>query len=87
MNKFEFYDRFKALEGMKNVVAGEKRIEEIIVDKQSCLGHRKVGDINYHIFYLSPAEFAVFYHGGGIDSIYTSQSLGDVLNYINTIEE
>ncbi|MBU5591145.1 hypothetical protein KQI89_05155 [Clostridium sp. MSJ-4] len=87
MNKFEFYERFKDLEHMKNVVAGEKRIEEIIEDKQSCLGHRKVGERNYHIFYLSPSEFAVFYHGGGIDSIYTSESLGDVLNYVNTIEE
>lgn len=87
MEKFQFYERFKSLESMKNIVAGDKRIESLIVDEQSCLGHRKVGERNYHIFYFSPSEFAVFYHGGGLDSLYTSQTLGDVLNYINTLEE
>ncbi|MBB6630403.1 hypothetical protein [Clostridium algidicarnis] len=87
MEKFEFYDRFKELQDMKNVVAGEKRIEDMIESKESCLGHRKVGDRNYHIFYLSPSEFAVYYHGGGTDAMYTSESLGDVLNYTNTLEE
>jgi len=86
MNKFEFYEKFKELEQMKNIKLGDSRIESLVMDPEVCLGHRKIGGKNYHIFYLRASGFAVYYHGGGVDAMYTSESLGDVLNYVNTLE-
>lgn len=86
MSKFEFYEKYSELEQMKNIVLGDARIENLVDESEACLGHRKIGGRNYHIFYLRVSGFAVYYHGGGVDAMYTSESLGDVLNYVNTIE-
>lgn len=86
MNKFEFYDHFKSLEAMKDVTFEDKRILDLIRVKEECLGHRTIGKRNYHIFYLKDRGFAVYYHGGGVDAMYTSKTLGDTLNYVNTLE-
>lgn len=86
MEKFEFYEKYKELADMKNVTALDKRLDKIMEDDEVCLGHRTIGDRNYHIFFLrKDGNFAVYYHGGGVDSMYRSESLGDVLNYVNTL--
>jgi len=86
MSKFEFYEKYAELENLKNITLGDSRIESIVNEPETCLGHRKISGKNYHIFYLKSSGFAVYYHGGGVDAMYTSESLGDVLNYVNTIE-
>lgn len=85
MDKFEFYHAYKELATMKNIKAGDPQIEKLISTPESCIGHRKVGDRTYHIFYLHSCNFSVYYHGGGVDSMYSSDSLDIVLDYVNSL--
>ncbi|MCY6369449.1 hypothetical protein [Clostridium ganghwense] len=85
MSKFEFYDRFEELEGEKGIKAGDKRIEKLVDSSETCLGHRIVEDRNYHIFYLNSSRFALYYHGGGVDAMYSTPSLDEMLDYVNSL--
>lgn len=88
MNKFRFFDRFKELDGLKGVLAGNKTLMKLCVDKEVCLGNRQVGNRSYHIFYIvNEKQFCLYYHGGGTDSMFSTVSLDEMLNHVNSLTE
>jgi hypothetical protein len=86
MKEFTFEPRFLSLAVIKDVNVGNKILNELIIDDESCLGNRQVGTRSYHIFYFKNDCFSVYYHKGGTDSMYSSNSLDVVLNYVNTLK-
>ena len=86
MKEFVFEPRFLSLAVIKNVNVGNRILNELILDDESCLGNRQVGTRSYHIFYFKNDRFSVYYHKGGTDSMYSSNSLDVALNYVNTLK-
>ncbi|MVX66738.1 hypothetical protein GKZ28_24030 [Clostridium chromiireducens] len=86
MDKFKFFTRFAELDGLKNVDVKNKVLRKLTEDDEEiCLGQRQVGERSYHIFYLYKDRFCVYYHGGGIDTMCTSDKLDVVLDYVNNL--
>lgn len=86
MKKFLFYPRYLSLNVIKDIKVGNKILNDLIVEDETCLGNRQVGDRSYHIFYFKNERFAVYYHGGGTDAMYSSKSLDEVLDYVNNLK-
>jgi len=86
MKEFIFQPRYLSLAVIKEVVAGNKILNDLIVEDETCLGNRQVGDRSYHIFYFKNDRFSVYYHKGGTDSMYSSKSLDEVLAYVNNLD-
>ncbi len=86
MKEFIFEPRFLSLDVIKDVNVGNKILNELILEDESCLGHRQVGTRSYHIFYFKNERFSVYYHKGGTDAMYSSSSLDVVLNYVNNLK-
>ena len=86
MKEFTFEPRFLSLAVIIDVKVGNKILNELIIDDESCLGHRQVGSRSYHIFYFKNDRFSVYYHKGGVDAMYSSNSLEEVLNYVNNLK-
>lgn len=83
MKKFEFFPRYLSLDVIRNVKVGSKLLNELAEVKEVCLGRRQVGNRSYHIFYFKNDRFAVYYHGGGTDDLFSSKSLDEVVDYVN----
>ncbi|MBI6872256.1 hypothetical protein [Clostridium aciditolerans] len=85
MKEFVFYPRFVQFQGVRGVTVdnSHKILNEIVRDEELSLGNRQVGNRSYHVFYFKNDCFAVYYHGGGTDALFTSRSLDEVLDYIN----
>lgn len=85
MKEFVFYPRFTQFQGVKGVTVenNHKALDAIVKDEELSLGNRQVGKRSYHVFYFKNDCFAVYYHGGGTDALFTSKSLDDVIDYIN----
>ncbi|MBU3143389.1 hypothetical protein [Clostridium sp. CF012] len=86
MKEFIFEPRFLSLAVIKDINVGNKLLNELIIDDESCLGHRQVGTRSYHIFYFKNERFSVYYHKGGTDAMYSSNSLDVVLDYVNALK-
>lgn len=86
MKEFTFEPRYMSLAVIKGVKVGNKILNELILDDETCLGNRQVGSRSYHIFYFKNDLFAVYYHKGGVDAMYSSDSLDVVLNYVNNLK-
>jgi hypothetical protein len=86
MKEFTFEPRYMSLAVIKDVSVGNRILNELILDKETCLGHRQVGSRSYHIFYFKNDRFAVYYHKGGVDAMYSSNSLDVVLDYVNNLK-
>ncbi|MBZ9686536.1 hypothetical protein G9F72_009375 [Clostridium estertheticum] len=86
MKEFIFEPRFLSLAVLKDINVGNKILNDLIIDDESCLGHRQVGTRSYHIFYFKNDRFSVYYHKGGTDAMYSSKSLDVVLDYVNTLK-
>jgi len=86
MKEFTFEPRYMSLAVIKDVNVGNKILNDLIIDEESCLGHRQVGSRSYHIFYFKNDRFSVYYHKGGTDAMYSSESLDVVLNYVNNLK-
>lgn len=87
MKEFNFYSRYASLKGVKNIMVGNKMLNDLMPDNEMSLGNRQVGDRSYHIFYFKNDRFAVYYHKGGTDDMYSSKSLDDVLAYVNNLKQ
>ena len=85
MGQFTFYPRYISLQGLEDVKVGNKLLNELTLDEEMSLGNRQVGDRSYHIFYFKNNIFSVYYHKGGLDAMYSSKSLDEVLNYVNKL--
>ena len=85
MEQFTFYPRYISLQGLEDVKVGNKLLNELTLDEEMSLGNRQVGDRSYHIFYFKNNIFSVYYHKGGLDAMYSSKSLDEVLNYVNKL--
>ena len=87
IGKFKFYPSFAELEGKTNITVenSHKLLNEIVKEQELSVGNRQVGSRSYHIFYFKNDVFSVYYHGGGTDALYSSKSLDEVLNYINSL--
>ncbi len=85
MKEFTFEPRYMSLDVIKEVYAGNKILNALILDDETCLGHRQVGSRSYHIFYFKNDRFSVYYHKGGTDAMYSSDSLDVVLDYVNNL--
>ncbi|WP_411678925.1 hypothetical protein [Clostridium thailandense] len=85
MKEFVFAPRYLSLAVIKGIKVGDKIINDLILEKETYLGHRQVGDRSYHIFYIRDERFAAYYHKGGTDSMYSSESLDEVLDYVNSL--
>lgn len=83
--KFTFEPRYMSLAVIKEVFVGNKILNDLILDDETCLGHRQVGSRSYHIFYFKNKRFSVYYHKGGTDAMYSSDSLDVVLDYVNKL--
>ena len=86
MKEFIFEPRYLSLAVIKDVHAGNRLLNELILEDETCLGHRQVGSRSYHIFYFKNDCFSVYYHKGGVDSMYSSKSLDVVLDYVNNLK-
>ena len=86
MKEFTFEPRYESLAVINGVNVGNRILNELILDDETCLGHRQVGSRSYHIFYFKNDRFAVYYHKGGVDSMYSSNSLDVVLAYVNNLK-
>ena len=86
MKEFVFQSRYLSLAVIKEVYVGNKILNDLILENETCLGNRQVGDRSYHIFYFKNERFAVYYHKGGVDSMYSSKSLDVVLDYVNNLK-
>jgi len=86
MKEFTFEPRYMSLAVIKDVNVGNRILNELIIDEESCLGHRQVGIRSYHIFYFKNDRFSVYYHKGGTDAMYSSESLDVVLDYVNNLK-
>jgi len=86
MKEFTFEPRYMSLAVIKDVNVGNKILNDLIIDEESCLGHRQVGSRSYHIFYFKNDRFSVYYHKGGTDAMYSSESLDVVLDYVNNLK-
>lgn len=86
MKEFLFYPRYLSLAAIKDITVGNKILNDLIIEDETCLGNRQVGSRSYHIFYFKNERFAVYYHGGGTDSMYSSDSLDEVLGYVNNLK-
>ncbi|MBC8061377.1 MAG: hypothetical protein H7Y18_12040 [Clostridiaceae bacterium] len=85
MKQFTFYPRYISLQGLEDVKVGNKLLNELTLDEEMSLGSRQVGDRSYHIFYFKNDRFSVYYHKGGLDAMYSSKSLDEVLDYVNKL--
>jgi hypothetical protein len=87
MKEFTFYPSFAQFQGIKGITIGNshKILNEIVEDQDLSIGNRQVGNRSYHVFYFKNDCFAVYYHGGGTDALFTSESLDEVLDYINSL--
>ncbi|MBU3114874.1 hypothetical protein [Clostridium lacusfryxellense] len=83
---FTFEPRYTSLDVIKEVFVGNKILNALILDDETCLGHRQVGSRSYHIFYFKNDRFSVYYHKGGTDAMYSSDSLDIVLDYVNKLD-
>jgi hypothetical protein len=86
MKEFVFLPRFLSLAVIKDINIGNRILNELVEDKASCLGTRQIGDRSYHIFYFKNDRFAVYYHKGGTDDLYSSKSLDEALAYVNNLK-
>ncbi|MFT5872310.1 MAG: hypothetical protein ACI8WT_001240 [Clostridium sp.] len=86
MKEFIFEPRYMSLAVIKDVSVGNRILNELILDDESCLGHRQVGSRSYHIFYFKNDRFSVYYHKGGVDAMYSDNSLDVVLEYVNNLK-
>lgn len=86
MKEFTFEHRYMSLAVIKDVNVGNRILNALILEDETCLGHRQVGSRSYHIFYFKNERFAVYYHKGGVDSMYSSESLDVVLDYVNNLK-
>ncbi|MGH4120117.1 hypothetical protein [Clostridium sp.] len=86
MKAFVFEPRYLSLAVIPDVNAGNKILNELILDEETLLGHRQVGSRSYHIFYFKNDRFSVYYHKGGTDAMYSSKSLDVVLEYVNNLK-
>jgi len=86
MKEFTFEPRYMSLAVIKDVIAGNKILNDLILDDETCLGHRQVGSRSYHIFYFKNDRFSVYYHKGGVDAMYSDESLDTVLAYVNNLK-
>lgn len=88
LEQFKFYPTFSELEGVKNITIHniEKMVNKKIIDEEICMGNRQVGSRSYHIFYFKNDRFSLYYHGGGTDSLYSSESLDEILEYVNNLD-
>lgn len=85
MEQFVFYPRYISLQGLEDVKVGNRLLNELTLDNEMSLGNRQVGDRSYHIFYFKNDRFSVYYHKGGVDAMYSSRSLDEVLDYVNKL--
>ncbi|HEX9025259.1 MAG TPA: hypothetical protein VF839_02230 [Clostridium sp.] len=87
LGQFKFYPIFSELEGLKNITVHNinKMLNKKIDVDDICMGNRQVGSRSYHIFYFKDDRFSLYYHGGGTDSLYSSESLDEILEYINNL--
>jgi len=86
IEKFTFEPRYMSLAVINNISSGNKILNDLILDDETCLGHRQVGSRSYHIFYFKNDRFSVYYHKGGTDAMYSDKSLDVVLNYVNNLK-
>lgn len=86
MKEFAFYPRYLSLAAIKGIKVADRIINDLIIEDETCLGNRQVGSRSYHIFYFKNQRFAVYYHGGGTDSMYSSSSLDEVVDYVNKLK-
>lgn len=86
MKEFVFIPRYLSLAVIKDIKVGDRIINDLILEDETCLGNRQVGNRSYHIFYFKNERFAVYYHGGGTDAMYSSNSLDEVLAYVNGLK-
>lgn len=86
MKEFTFEPRYMSLAVIKDINAGNRLLNDLIIDEETCLGHRQVGSRSYHIFYFKNDRFSVYYHKGGVDAMYSSKSLDIVLAYVNNLK-
>jgi len=86
MKEFVFQSRYLSLAVIKEIEVGNKILNDLIIENETCLGNRQVGDRSYHIFYFKNERFAVYYHKGGTDSMYSSKSLDEVVDYVNKLK-
>jgi len=87
LEQFKFYPIFSELEGLNNITIHNinKTLKQKIEAEDICMGNRQVGSRSYHIFYFKNDRFALYYHGGGTDSLYGSESLDEILEYVNNL--
>ena len=87
LEQFKFYSLFTELEGLNNITIHNinKILTKKIEDEDICMGNRQVGSRSYHIFYFKNDRFSLYYHGGGTDSLYSSESLDEILEYVNNL--
>ena len=86
MKEFVFQSRYLSLAVIKEIHVGNRILNDLIIEDETCLGNRQVGDRSYHIFYFKNDRFAVYYHKGGTDAMYSSKSLDEVLDYVNNLK-
>lgn len=86
MKEFVFEPRYLSLAVITDVKVGNKILNELILEEETLLGHRQVGSRSYHIFYFKNDRFSVYYHKGGVDAMYSSESLDVVLEYVNKLK-
>ena len=86
MKSFVFEPRYLSLAVITDIKVGNRILNELILDEETLLGHRQVGSRSYHIFYFKNDRFSVYYHKGGVDSMYSSKSLDVVLEYVNNLK-
>lgn len=86
IQQFTFEPRYMSLAVINDITAGNKILNDLILDDETCLGHRQVGSRSYHIFYFKNDCFSVYYHKGGTDAMYSDNSLDVVLNYVNNLK-
>lgn len=86
MKEFTFEPRYLSLAVINDINVGNRILNDLIIDEESCLGHRQVGSRSYHIFYFKNDRFSVYYHKGGVDAMYSSKSLDVVLDYVNNLK-
>lgn len=85
MKEFVFQSRYLSLAVIKEIYVGNRILNDLIIEDETCLGNRQVGDRSYHIFYFKNDCFSVYYHKGGTDAMYSSKSLDEVLDYVNNL--
>ncbi|AWK51730.1 hypothetical protein DIC82_12210 [Clostridium beijerinckii] len=87
LEQFKFYPLFSELENFKNITVHNinKMLTKKIDAEDICMGNRQVGSRSYHIFYFKNDRFSLYYHGGGTDSLYSSKSLDEILEYVNNL--